>query len=62
MADGCKTIEVEVVVQENGIIRNKRGRIIARLVDDVDFSSEHLRVEPDRGRDGLTIWSGGEVK
>ncbi len=31
-----------VVVQQNGIIRNSKGRIIGRTVDDVPFDSEHL--------------------
>jgi len=31
-----------VLIQENGIIRNSKGRIIARLVSDVNFNSEHI--------------------
>lgn len=32
-----------VEVQANGIIRNEKGRLIARLVDDVDFEGEHIK-------------------
>lgn len=31
-----------VEVQENGIIRNSKGRIIGRLVDDVEYKGEHV--------------------
>ncbi|RKX21674.1 MAG: hypothetical protein DRP45_12085, partial [Candidatus Zixiibacteriota bacterium] len=31
-----------VDVQSNGLIRNSKGRLIGKLVDDVDFNSEHL--------------------
>ncbi|MCH7604998.1 hypothetical protein IID24_03350 [Patescibacteria group bacterium] len=37
--DVCKTKELRVSVQENGIIRNKVGLIIARLADDVSFKA-----------------------
>lgn len=41
--DACKTKKLKnIIVQENGIIRNSRGRIIGRTVDDVDFESKHL--------------------
>lgn len=44
MADFCSTVMLkDVVVQENGIIRNSRGYIIARLVDGVDFKSKHVQ-------------------
>lgn len=33
----------DVEVQENGIIRNEKGRLIGRLVDDVEFESEHVK-------------------
>lgn len=43
MNDACQIKVLNgVEVQENGIIRNSKGRIIARLVDSVDFDSEHL--------------------
>lgn len=43
MNDACQVKVLNgVEVQENGIIRNNKGRIIARLVDSVDFDSEHL--------------------
>lgn len=32
-----------VEVQQNGIIRNEEGRLIARLVDDIDFEGEHIK-------------------
>jgi len=32
-----------VQVQENGIIRNEKGRLIARLVNDIEFKSEHVK-------------------
>lgn len=31
-----------VGVQQNGIIRNEKGYIIARLVDGIDFEGEHI--------------------
>ena len=33
-----------VIIQENGIIRNSKGRLIGRLifVDDIDFNCEHV--------------------
>lgn len=31
-----------VEVQQNGIIRNEKGRLIARLVDDIEFEGEHV--------------------
>jgi len=37
MSDACKTKIVEVEIQENGIIRDSDGFIIARLVKDVNF-------------------------
>ena len=43
MSDMIKYKEIQnVLIQENGIIRNSKGRIIARLVSDVDFNSEHI--------------------
>ena len=43
MSDYIKTkVLKEVIVQENGIIRNKKVYLIGYLVDDVDFNSEHL--------------------
>lgn len=41
--DCCRTkILNDVLVQENGIIRNKAGRIIGRLDNDIKFDSPHL--------------------
>ena len=40
--DRCKATTILVQVQENGWIRNQKGRIIAMLVDDVDFECEHI--------------------
>lgn len=38
-----------VYVQSNGIIRNSKGRLIGRLVDSVDYTSEHINMtnEPE---------------
>lgn len=33
----------KVSVQANGIIRNERGYLIGRLVDDVGYESEHVK-------------------
>ncbi len=41
--DACKVKTRVVDIQENGIIRNEDGYIIARLVDGIDFDSEHLQ-------------------
>jgi hypothetical protein len=35
-----KTLTVDI--QENGIIRNKKGYLIGRLSDEVDFDGEHI--------------------
>lgn len=43
MNAAIETIKIEVEIQANGIIRNMNGRLIARLVDDVDFESEHVK-------------------
>ena len=37
-----KTKEIVVLVQENGIIRNKNGRFLARLDDEIEFDGEHI--------------------
>ena len=42
IGDACRTKTLTVSIQENGIIRNAKGRIIARLTDDVPFDSIHL--------------------
>lgn len=42
MIDICETKTLNgVIVQENGIVRNSRGRYLARL-DDIEFDSDHL--------------------
>lgn len=33
----------KVEVQENGIIRNEKGYLIGRLVDGVEYESEHIK-------------------
>ena len=41
--DSIKTYTLQnVEVQENGIVRNEKGRLIARLVGDVEFEGEHI--------------------
>lgn len=42
MSDECKTKDVYVVIQENGLIRNSNGRLIGKLLSDIDFDSEHV--------------------
>lgn len=43
--DCCATKNIgNLLLQENGIIRNSNGRIIAKLCDDVAFNSEHVAV------------------
>ena len=43
MSDSIKTVMLNgVEIQENGIVRNSKGRLIARLVDDVFFEEEHV--------------------
>ena len=37
-----KTIRIPVEIQENGIIRNFKGRYIARLEKDVEFGGKHI--------------------
>ena len=46
--DGIETIKMGVEIQANGIIRNKDGRLIARLVDGVEFNSEHVALLEDK--------------
>lgn len=42
--DTIKTYTLQnVEVQANGIIRNEKGRLIARLVNDIDFEGEHIK-------------------
>lgn len=41
--DTCKTKKLtNITVQENGIVRNSEGYLIARLVYGIGFGSEHL--------------------
>jgi hypothetical protein len=43
----CKTKVLNgVIVQENGIIRNSKGRLLGRLSEEISFDSEHLVEEP----------------
>jgi hypothetical protein len=49
MGDVCKTKKIEVSVQENGIIRDSEGRIIARLVEDITFHDISLVTDPPPG-------------
>src|SRR3990167_2406955 len=43
-ADSIETVILQdVEVQANGIIRNSKGRLIARLVDSVDYEGEHIK-------------------
>jgi len=43
-ADMCNTVTLNgVIIQENGIIRNNKGHLIGRLVDMVNFESEHIQ-------------------
>ena len=32
-----------VEVQQNGIVRNEKGRLIGRLVNDIEFEGEHIK-------------------
>ena len=43
--DECKTITLNVIIQENGIIRNTKGRFLGRLDREIEFDSEHLKSE-----------------
>ncbi len=44
--DECKTkIIHNVIIQENGIVRNHAGQIIARLVDGINFDSEYIQTK-----------------
>jgi len=42
MIDCIRTKKMMVTIQENGIIRNDKGRLIARFTDDIDFYGEHI--------------------
>ena len=42
MNDVCKTKEIMVTIQENGLIRAPDGYIVARLDDEINFDSDHL--------------------
>lgn len=41
--DDIKSYQMRAEVQENGIIRNREGRLIGRLKEDVDFEGKHVR-------------------
>lgn len=44
MDSSIETIKLkDVLVQGNGIIRNEHGRLIGRLVDEVEFKSAHVK-------------------
>ncbi|MBW1812110.1 MAG: hypothetical protein JRJ39_00180 [Deltaproteobacteria bacterium] len=46
MGDFCKTVTMnEMIIQENGIIRNKKGYLVGRLVSEIEFNSEHIQGE-----------------
>jgi len=40
MSDYCESKEIMVIVQKNGIIRTKQGKIIGRLVKEYDEIEE----------------------
>jgi hypothetical protein len=42
MGDCIETKEVRVLIQANGIIRNTKGRFLARLDNEIDFDGEHI--------------------
>jgi hypothetical protein len=42
MNDSIKIKKLVVTIQENGIVRNSEGRIIARFVKDIEFYGEHI--------------------
>jgi hypothetical protein len=42
MGDYIETKEVRVLIQANGIIRNTKGRFLARLDNEIDFDGEHI--------------------
>lgn len=44
--DTIETISLNVLIQENGIIRNQNGHIIGRLSNDLEFNSEHIKGLP----------------
>jgi hypothetical protein len=52
--DYCiETKEIVVLIQGNGIIRNKKGRFLARLDDEIDFDGEHLVEEKMYSREDM---------
>ena len=53
MNDCIETKEIVVLVQENGIIRNKKGRFLARLDDEIEFDGEHLVEEKMYSREDV---------
>ena len=47
MNDSCKILILDgVIIQENGIIRNKNGQLIGKLCDDIDFEHNFLKYIP----------------
>jgi hypothetical protein len=38
-SDACYTIEIPVLIQENGIVRELNGKFLARLDRDIDFKT-----------------------
>ena len=61
MDDVIATKQLTVDIQENGIIRAPNGRLIARLVNDIEFDSEHLE-QRQEDRPHETIVNGMERK
>ena len=50
MSGGCiETKTITVLVQANGIIRNTKGRFLARLDNEIDFDSEHIYEDDPKG-------------
>lgn len=54
-----------VEIQQNGIIRNEKGRLIGRLIDNIDYEGEHIKgikgienTELEKYKEAL-IWCGG---
>ena len=40
--DCIRTKQVTVTIQENGIIRNEKGRFLGRLDNEIEFDGEHM--------------------
>ena len=55
MNDCIEIKEIVVLIQKNGIIRNSKGRFLARLDDEIEFDGEHIVEEKMYSREEMEV-------